>query len=139
MIKSTDAKLSLKGLPDDNQWHHDVLYRCSTCFQESSFDVRDRDPFPPEIEGEFSEAMGEVNIYEKDWCNFYCQHCLQPVRILSSLVEFRMASYYHYPELAFTYNGDYLFQLQDDQRQGKIKMVKGKPVYKKSIWNKLFG
>lgn len=140
MINSTDAKNHLQGLNnEDNKWHKDVKYKCPACFKESSFDVKEHDPFPAEVEREFNEAMGEINIYEEDFCNFYCQHCLQPVRILSSIVEFHYSSYYYYPQRSFVYTGDYLYQLQDDQRQGNIKMVKGKPVYKKSLWSKLFG
>lgn len=139
MVKKYNIREHLVDFSEDRKWHKGLQLRCLSCSQHSIFDIRDKESFALDtLDAEFDAAMGEINIYEKDYCNGYCPHCLQPFRIVSSIVEFHMSSYYYYPELLLVYEGLPLMQLQQDFRDGKVRLLKGRPSYKKSLWARLF-
>jgi hypothetical protein len=100
-MKTLSAHDVLTGLSDNGSGNHtvhntNVQFVCSECGSSSTFDIRRKAQSPGRILL-FDEAMGSLNKYEEDYCDFDCQACGAHVRMVYDLTEISMARYEYYP------------------------------------------
>ena len=106
-LETVSADRRLIGLADDGSGQFTLLtsaakYRCAACNALTTFDVRQKSSQAARMR-EFTEAMGSLTAYEKDYCDFDCSGCGEHVRLVYSLTEVSMAHYHYYPNTLYVY------------------------------------